>query len=401
MGRTRRSGRTIGLGELVDESAAGLMQRPMRSVLTALGTVLGIGAFVAVLGLTSTANGQISKTFDSYQATQVDVAIRADRNDDLTAFPDGSEPRVAALRGVEGVAVRSDYQGVLASRFPLGPAAARRDTVGVSAVSASSWHAVAPTVAHGRLFDEFLGRHRVAVLGAELARSLGFDVLRPDTGIYLNGTRFSVVGVISGTKRQTDLTRRVIVPLAIASTYFGRPSEPERMMVVTAIGAGEVVADQVPLAVDPYDPDPYQAQGPPVPKRLANQVTRDLRTLFYGLAAITLIVGAVGIANTTLVSVLERVPEIGLRRSLGAQRRHVAVQFLLESTVIGAFGGVIGTVVGALVVIGIAMVKSWTTIIEPLTLIGGPLLGATIGLLAGAYPSLRAARIEPVEALRR
>jgi ABC-type antimicrobial peptide transport system permease subunit len=118
------------------------------------------------------------------------------------------------------------------------------------------------------------------------------------------------------------------------------------------------------------------------------------------LGGVSLLVGAIGIANVTLVSVIERTGEIGLRRALGATRRHIAVQFLLESATMGLVGGVIGACVGTLVVVGVAAYQDWTPVLDPLVPFATPLLGGLVGLVSGAYPALRAARLEPVEALR-
>lgn len=137
------------------------------------------------------------------------------------------------------------------------------------------------------------------------------------------------------------------------------------------------------------------------PSRLEDAVSGSLRDLFLVLAAVTLLIGAAGIANMTLVAVLQRTREIGLRRSLGARPKDVVVQFLAESAMLGLLGGLIGTALGNLVVIGTALANAWTALLDPWVTLGAPLLGAVTGLLAGLFPALRAARISPVEALRR
>jgi putative ABC transport system permease protein len=140
--------------------------------------------------------------------------------------------------------------------------------------------------------------------------------------------------------------------------------------------------------------------SPPSPTRARDRAQDDVNALFLILGLVSLVVGAVGIANVTLVTVLERVQEIGLRRSLGAGRRHVAAQFLLESTLVGLTGGVIGASLGVVTVVAVSAAKQWTPLLEPWLAVAAPVAGALVGLLAGLYPALRAARMEPVDALR-
>jgi ABC-type antimicrobial peptide transport system permease subunit len=161
-----------------------------------------------------------------------------------------------------------------------------------------------------------------------------------------------------------------------------------------------LVARQAPTALSPSDPRLLKVAAPPDPRRLRGAIAKDLNALFLLLGGVSLLVGAIGIANVTLVSVLERVGEIGLRRALGAARRHIAAQFLLESTTMGLAGGIIGASVGTLVIVGVSAYNTWTPVLDPWVPLGAPVLGALIGLLSGTYPSLRAASLEPVEALR-
>jgi len=172
------------------------------------------------------------------------------------------------------------------------------------------------------------------------------------------------------------------------------------VQIETRIGAASLVAREAPIALLPNDPSQLRVTAPPEPRRVKAGVQSDLDVLFLLLGGVSLLVGAIGIANVTLVSVLERVGEIGLRRSLGAARRHIAAQFLVESMALGLAGGVLGAAGGTLAVVIASAARSWTPVLQPWVPLSAPLVGGAVGLLSGMYPSLRAAMLEPVDALR-
>ena len=172
------------------------------------------------------------------------------------------------------------------------------------------------------------------------------------------------------------------------------------MQIDTVLGAAQLIGRQAPIALSPNDPDRLDVSVPSEPKAVKAKVEEDINALFLLLGGVSLLVGALGIANVTLVSVLERVGEIGLRRAVGAARRHIAAQFLVESTILGFLGGLLGASLGAVVIVGVSVAKDWVPVLDPRIPLLAPLAGALIGLLSGVYPAWRAASIEPIAALR-
>lgn len=412
----RRSGSlvqptSLSIRDLASEALSGLVQRPGRSVLTMLGTVLGIASFVAVLGLTATASGQIDKRFNELLATEVTVTDNGGRDatDPRINFPADADQRLSRLNGVvnAGVFWSVPLKAQVSATPPgsLGSDRSSESELGVVAASPGALLATRPKMGKGVLYNEFhqSRKERVAVLGESAAARLGVRRIEAQPAIFVNGVAYTVVGIIADVERKPELLLSVIIPSSTALAAYGPPAADSRarMIIDTALGAAGLVARQAPLALRPDQPELFSVVTPPEPRELRNEVSSDLDALFLALAGICLVVGAFGIANTTLVGVLERTGEIGLRRALGGQRRHIASQFLAESTSLGLLGGLIGTSVGVVVVIVVALVRQWSAILEPWAVLPAPLIGAAVGLLAGLYPALRAAWIEPLEALRR
>jgi macrolide transport system ATP-binding/permease protein len=391
--------------DLFAEAVAGLLARPARVALTVLGTVIGVGALVATLGLSKTASNQIVGRFDALSATDVVVSPSTRAGGSGAAvLPWDSESRLRRLNGVAeaGTLADVDVRGALVRSVPVNdPLAAGAIQLPMKAASPGLFRAVHAQLSTGRFFDAGHSQRadRVLVLGSNAARRLGIERIDQQPAVFVGDRLYAVIGLLSSVRRHASLLGSAIMPEGTAEREFGLRA-PALAQIETRIGAVELIARQAPVALSPADPSLLKVASPPDPRQLRGEVKNDLNALFLLLGGVSLLVGAIGIANVTLVSVLERVGEIGLRRALGAGRRHIAAQFLLESTAMGFAGGIMGASLGTLVIVAVSAAKTWTPVLDPWVPLGAPALGALIGLISGTYPSLRAAALEPVEALR-
>ena len=372
-----------------------------------LGTVLGIGAFVAVLGLSATASGQVSSAFSVQRASQVTVSDVGAAATDSTvfSFPNDADQRIEALNGVVRAGVSFPLASGQTSVSTNGAPGSPHVQLTVSAASPGYLNAIDPVMQSGALYSTFAEHNTlpVAVLGAGAARQLGIHTTVDLPTIYFLGTSYTVVGIIHSEQRDPGALSAVFIPVNTAIEAYGQPSTstPATMLIETKVGAAAVIAKQAALALRPDNPGLLRSVPPPNLFTLEDSVSGSLTTLFLILAFVTLFIGAVGITNTTLVAVMERIPEIGLRRTIGARPRDIGAQFVAETAAIGTLGGLIGTSLGVIVVVTTAIVQSWTALLNPVLTFTAPLIGTTIGILAGLYPAIRAGRIQPIEALRR
>ena len=395
--------------DLVDETLAGVFARPARAALTTLGTVLGIASLVATLGISRTAGNQIVGRFDELAATQVTVRARTSGSPSsstrrqATPLPWAVESRLDRLNGVVASGAMAEVANPGAVRtVPLrDPESVNEQLVPVYATSVGLLDAVRGEVAVGRWFDQgHVDRvDRVAVIGIDVADEFGIDRLDSQPGIYIGEHLFTVIGIIDAAQRDQGLLGSIMVPSSVAAERFGT-TRPDRVVIETDIGATGVVAEQAAIALSPNAPESLNVTAPRDPERTRGAVQDDVNQLFLLLGLISLIVGAIGIANVTLVTVMERTGEIGLRRALGASRRHIGLQFLAESMAMGLVGGILGASAGIMTVVIVSGNRGWTPVLDLWLPLAAPLAGAAVGLIAGLYPSIRAARMEPVDALR-
>ncbi|QIM19772.1 ABC transporter permease [Leucobacter coleopterorum] len=408
--RRKRATKVPGLPirDLTREALEGVGARPSRLVITLLGTVLGIASLVATIGFAQTAAGQISQQFDALAATRVTVEPGKTK-------AAGNKDRVTAKIPWDAVQRTEDLVGVKhAALYAKVPNSPKVDTVQVQdpsqvatvpppviAASPEILQAVQGRMQTGRFYDSGHDerRDRVVVLGKNAAKKLGINRVSGQPAIFVNDRAYTVIGILDKVGTRDGLLDSVIVPVETARSELDLAA-PDALDIRIDIGAGPVVGKQAPIALNPNAPDSFKVAAPGGVNELQKSVEADVNVLFIAIGIVALIGGGIGIANVTLLSVSERRGEIGLRRALGARTRDISRQFMLESVTTGVLGGLIGVAVGLFGLLAVCLTQQWTPMLAPWAAPVGVIVGALVGLAAGTYPAIKAARIEPVDALR-
>ncbi len=392
-------------GDTIGEALAAPSSRPGRALLTALGTVLGVGLFVLTLGLTASTNAQNNKDFNALISTEVDVSAGTQVASAISR-PEALA-RARRLRGLTAIGpLLEPPEGTAkVSHYPVRPGDAfAAGQISVLAANPGTLGVIAPKLTRGRPFNANQeSRHaHVALIGAAAANILGMRNARLPWSVSIDGAPFLVEGVIGHTSRHAEALLSVVVPYATATTIpsiFGH--ESPTVIAATRLGYTSAVAAALPAALYPQEPTQVTAAGLPEPTLLRQQINGNLTTLFVLLAGVGMIVGVVGITNSAVVSVMERISEIGVRRALGARKSQIALQFLLENLAIGTIGGILGVCLGVTALAAVTAAKQWTPVLPLWVIIVAPIAGSLTGLIAGVYPAIRAANADPVHALAR
>lgn len=392
------------LRDLIWESARGVNRHPARTLLTALGTILGVGAAVATIGLARSAQGSVSSAFNAQRATEV-TFVDTSPLGGSSVLTEGEESSLRALKGVTAAGLMWDVDGgqpiSVLRNDQFDPSGDNAVDLPIAVATPGALATMGATVSEGRLYDAGNeARHQmVGLLGEAAAKQLGISDLQGSPAVFVGSAAITIVGIIGQVDQQSQVLLGLIVPPFISADVSSATDE-HRMIVDTAPGAAQVVGDEGPLVLSADDPMRIDAEVPPDPKLLRQSVEASISALLLVLSVVSASIGAVAIANTTLLSVLQRRPEIGLRRSLGAKPVHITTLILAEAAIIGTFGGVVGTSLGVVVTGAASLMKSWTPSLDLRVVFAAPLCGMAAGIVAGIYPSARATRITPVSALR-
>lgn len=387
----------------ISEAAAAIAQRPIRTLLTALGTILGVAAFITTTGLAETARAQVSSRFDALKATEVRIQDAAP--DGTNPFPDDVDQTLQALNGVNHAGLYytiADNGTIQPRNTATRPTGTVSQPILLIAATPGAIQASLPTLTTGRVYDEWHQQRgeRVAMLGRVAANQLGITRVDNQPAVFLGDVAYAIVGIIDDVARNPDLLLAVVIPTSTAAGQFDTRSVERQVIIDTSPGAAQLIGHQAPIALRPQQPERLQALVPPDPQSLRNQVEGDVQSLFYALSGLALLIGAVAITNATLLNIIERRPEIGLRRALGATRGQITRQITLEAALTGTLAGILGGAIGLIAVIATAISRQWTPTIQPAMLIAAPAIGIATGTLAGLIPAFKAARTPPAETLR-
>lgn len=384
--------------DLLRVGSLGLRSRRVRAALSALGISIGIAAIVGVLGISQSSKTGLLDELGRL-GNLLTVQPQNTASGQQTELPTTSEGMVSRVGPVTNVSEIGAISNVYVYRSSFVPAI-NTNGISLAATDAALPATLDATIAHGTFLNAATAHFPAVVLGAEAARLLGIESLSAPTQAWIGGHWFTVVGILKPVELVNQMNSMAFIGFPIAERYFGFDGHPTELYVRSAPSQVNAVAAVLPATVSPADPSVVGISFPSDILKAEVAAKGAYNGLFLALGAVALLVGGVGIANVMVISVLERRSEIGLRRALGASRRHVAEQFLAEALLLSTLGGVAGTIIGAAATATYALSQHWTVQIPAVALYGGMGAALVIGAIAGLYPSMRAARLSPTEALR-
>jgi putative ABC transport system permease protein len=390
--------RRLPISDLTRLSTVGLRTRKLRAGLSALGIAIGVAAIVAVLGLSASSQAGLLAEINQLGTNLLTATNGQSVTGGIVELPTTAPAMIGRISGVQQVQSTGTINGVGAFRSPFIPSV---DTNGltVEATSIDLLPVVATTLAEGHYLNAATAQEPVAVLGATSAQLLGIDHVYPGERIWVGGQWFYLTGILRPAVLASAIDTSVLIGYPAAEKYLGFDGHPSTVYLRAQNERVNAVDDLLAATANPENPSGVNVSQPSAALVAQADAKGAFDGLFLGLGAVALLVGAVGVANIMIISVLERRSEIGLRRALGATRSHIRTQFLSEAILLGLLGGVVGVALGAASTVVYAHTKHWATVIPPEAWAGGITASLLIGAVAGLIPALRAARLSPTQAL--
>lgn len=388
---------TLRLPDVVRLSVRGVIERPLRAVLSALGIAIGVAAMVSILGITASSQTALDDQLETLGTNLLRVAPGDDPFGETAELPSSAPAMIDRLSGVQVTGHVAELGGLSIGRSRYSDS---DETLGlqVNAAGGDLMEATGAELRGGSWLGPTSQQFPTAVLGSTAASRLG--VTQIGQQVVINGQAFTVTGVLKPVPLAPELDTGVMIGADQATQLYDYTGSPTTIYLRVDEARISAIRDLLGPTAAPQHPGQVQVSRPSDALVAKNLATQTLTTLLLGLGAVALLVGGIGVANTMVISVIERQHEIGLRRALGATRSHVRLQFLTEAIVLAALGGMLGALLGVTATSIVALQAEWRPDIPVPGVAGGVVVTILVGVIAGLYPAIRASRVPPTVALQ-